>query len=72
LGKKIPCSGLLFDAGKLMTRLRKLLGHTWGGGARPGWAMLRRKEKKKIVGHLTIWRDKLRKIRNSLFSNLFL
>jgi hypothetical protein len=72
LGKTIPCSCSLFDVGKVTTRLRLLLGHAWGGEL--GRAVPGRKEKKnkKIVGQLRIWPDRLRKIRNSLFSNLFI
>jgi hypothetical protein len=75
LGKKIPYSGSLFDVGKVTIWLRPLLGRAreWGG---LGWGRVgstRRKERKnkKIVGQLRIWPDRLRKIRNSLFSNLF-
>jgi hypothetical protein len=44
------------------------------GGGELGRAVPGRKEKKnkKIVGQLRIWPDRLRKIRNSLFSNLFI
>jgi hypothetical protein len=73
LGKKIPCSGSLFDAGKAMTRLRPLLGHSGERGTGPGWALPgRKKRRRKIVGHVRIWPNRLRKIRNSPFSNLFI
>jgi hypothetical protein len=48
------------------------VGHTWGGGAL-GWGGLCPGEmREKIVGQLRIWPDKLRKIRSSLFPNLFI
>jgi hypothetical protein len=73
LGKKIPYSGSLFDMGKAMTWLGPLLGHAWGGGQLGrGGLCPGEKKRKKIVGQLRIRPDRLRKIRNSFFSNLFL
>jgi hypothetical protein len=47
----------------------------WGGGGTgPVWALpgTKGKKNKKMLGQLRIWPDRLRKIRNSLFSNLFI